>query len=60
VLLVAAKKDLIDRLPGVITSPALARVMDIDAFAVGTVPAQLRAGDDTTVALLDLGASVIT
>ncbi len=61
VLLVAAKKDLIDDYQSVITESGLSLVvMDIDAFAVGNMyQHNYEPADDTTVALLDLGASVI-
>ena len=61
VLLVAAKKDLIDDYQSVITESGLSLVvMDVDAFAVGNMyQHNYEPADDTTVALLDLGASVI-
>jgi len=61
VLLVAAKKDLIDDYVSVITESGLTLlVMDVDAFAVGNMyQHNYEPSDETTVALLDLGASVI-
>jgi type IV pilus assembly protein PilM len=61
VLLVAAKKELIDDYVSVIgESGLLLVVMDVDAFAVGNMyQHNYEPSDETTVALLDLGASVI-
>ncbi|MGH9884591.1 MAG: type IV pilus biogenesis protein PilM, partial [bacterium] len=61
VLLVAAKKELIDDYLSVVTESGLTLVvMDVDAFAVGNMyQHNYEPADETTVALLDLGASVI-
>ncbi len=61
VLLVAAKKDLIDDYTSVLTDAGLnLAVMDIDAFAVGNMYAHNNDPSDAeTVALIDIGASVI-
>jgi type IV pilus assembly protein PilM len=58
VLLVAAKKDLIDYI-SVITESGLSLVVMDATRRRRQHTAQLRPADDTTVALLDLGASVI-
>ena len=61
VLLVAAKKDLIDDYVSVITDAGMnIAIMDVDAFAVGNMYGHnYRPMDDGAVALVDIGASVI-
>ena len=61
VLLVAAKKDLIDDYLGVVSDAGLSlAVMDVDAFALGNMyESNYDASPDTAVALVDIGASVI-
>ena len=61
VLLVAAKKDLIDDYLGVINDAGLTlAVMDVDAFALGNMyESNYDADADGAVALVDIGASVI-
>jgi type IV pilus assembly protein PilM len=62
VLLVAAKKDLIDDYVGVIADAGMSiAVMDVDAFAVGNMyEHNYQPMDDGVVALVDIGASVIS
>jgi type IV pilus assembly protein PilM len=61
VLLVAAKKDLIDDYQAVISDAGLSlAIMDVDAFALGNMyEANYPASADTGVAIVDIGASVI-
>ncbi|MFQ5513081.1 MAG: type IV pilus assembly protein PilM [Myxococcota bacterium] len=61
VLLVAAKKDLIDDYVSVVTDAGLnIAVMDVDAFAAGNMyEHNYQPMDEGAVALVDLGASVI-
>jgi type IV pilus assembly protein PilM len=61
VLLVAAKKDLIDDYLGVVSDAGLSlAVMDVDAFALGNMyESNYDSSPDTAVALVDIGASVI-
>ena len=61
VLLVAAKKDLIDDYQSVIHDAGLTlAVMDVDAFAFGNMfEYNYEPSDDSVVALVDIGASVI-
>ncbi len=61
VLLVAAKKDLIDDYMGVINDAGLSlAVMDVDAFALGNMyESNYDCANDGAVALVDIGASVI-
>jgi type IV pilus assembly protein PilM len=61
VLLVAAKKDLIDDYRSVISDAGLTlSVVDVDAFAVGNMYEHCYEPDDDSVtALVDIGASVI-
>jgi type IV pilus assembly protein PilM len=61
VLLVAAKKDLIDDYRSVIHDSGLSlSVVDVDAFALGNMyEFNYRPAGDSAVALVDLGASVI-
>ena len=61
VLLVAAKKDLIDDYMGVVSDAGLnLGVMDVDAFALGNMfEANYETAGDAAVALVDIGASVI-
>jgi len=61
VLLVAAKKDLIDDYTSVITESGLnLAVMDVDAFALGNMyEFNHEIGNEGAVALVNIGASVI-
>jgi type IV pilus assembly protein PilM len=61
VLLVAAKKDLIDDYQSVIQDAGLTlAVMDVDAFAFGNMfEYNYEPAEDSVVALVDIGASVI-
>jgi type IV pilus assembly protein PilM len=61
VLLVAAKKDLIDDYVSVVHEAGLAlTVMDVDAFALGNAyEHNYEPAEQSTVALVDIGASVI-
>lgn len=61
ILLVAAKRDLIDDYISVFTDAGLTlAVMDVDAFAAGNTYEHCYApGEDSVVAILDVGASVI-
>ncbi len=61
VILVAAKKDLIDDYTSVIADAGLSlAVLDVDSFAVGNMYEYCYNPNDTdTVALVDIGASVI-
>ena len=61
VLLVAAKKDLIDDYVSVIADAGLnLAVLDVDSFAVGNMYEHcFEPGVDNAVALVDIGASVI-
>ena len=61
VLLVAAKKDLIDDYLSIIADAGLGiAVMDVDAFAVGNMyEHNYQPMDDGAVGLVDIGASVI-
>ncbi len=61
VLLVAAKKDMIDDYTSVIADAGLnLGVLDVDSFAVGNMYEHCYGSDDgSTVALIDIGASVI-
>ena len=62
VLLVAAKKDLIDDYQAVIADAGMSlAVMDVDAFAAGNMFEQCYdPHDDSVTALIDIGASVIS
>ena len=61
VLLVAAKKDLIDDYLSVVSDAGMSiAVMDVDAFAVGNMyDFNYQPTNDGAVALVDIGASVI-
>jgi len=61
VLLVAAKKDLIDDYLGVVSDAGMnIEIMDVDAFAVGNMyDFNYQPTGDSAVALVDIGASVI-
>jgi type IV pilus assembly protein PilM len=61
VILVAAKKDLIDDYVSVVADAGMnIAVMDVDAFAVGNMyEHNYQPMDDSAVALVDIGASVI-
>jgi type IV pilus assembly protein PilM len=61
IILVAAKKDLIDDYTSVIADAGLSlAVLDVDSFAVGNMYEYCyQPSDTTTVALVDIGASVI-
>jgi type IV pilus assembly protein PilM len=62
VLLVAAKKDLIDDYHNVVADAGLAlSVLDVDAFAVSNAyEYNYEPGPDSNVALVDMGATVVT
>ncbi len=62
VILVAAKKELIDDYMSVITEAGLhLAVMDVDAFAIGNMyEYTYQPMDDSAVALVDIGSSVIS
>jgi len=61
VLLVAAKKDLIDDYISVVTEAGLnLMIMDVDAFAIGNMyEHNYETSEDRAVALVNIGASVI-
>ena len=61
VLLVAAKKDMIDDYTSVVADCGMSlAVLDVDSFAVGNMYEHCYApDDDSTAALIDIGASVI-
>lgn len=61
VVLVAAKKDLIDGYVGVIGDAGLTlSVLDVDSFAIGNMYEHNYApSDDSAVALINIGASVV-
>ena len=61
VLLVAAKKDLIDDYLGVVSDAGLSlAVMDVDAFALGNMfECNYDSSASSAIALVDIGASVI-